>query len=212
MYEQQIETAVKTHLPDRFLTSVIRVAFEARKQAHDHCVAEFADEEYVNVMPGYLRGKTEGLIRGTAALFPKLTTDVINCSGWRHTEITTGPIKCTAHAVKSPCALVDDAEYRRSLAESQPSFFSPTSFIPDAKLYALILHGPYLGRNHRDARQYRYLPGSMYLAFPECARRGYAYKINLFDRFPKVVESLLPKEWDQKAVVRYKWQARLRVA
>src|SRR5260370_30461034 len=138
--------AVQDSLPGRFLMHTMRVAFAARKQAHDTCAAEFAEDEYHNVAPYYLRGKAEGLIRDTAALYPQFTTEVINCSGWRHTEITSGVVKLTVHAVESPCALLDMAEYRRSLAESQPKLFGSAS-PKDAKLYALLLHGPYLGRS-----------------------------------------------------------------
>lgn len=171
MHEPKIERLIKAHLPDRFLISAIKVAFLAREQTHKHCSAEFAEEEYHNVAPYYLRGKTEGLIRNTAALYPQFKSDVLNCSGWRHTEITSGPVRFTVHSVESPCAPVDSAQYRESLAESQLSFFDPTVYIPDAKLYALLLHGPYRGRDWRDEKQYRYLPGSMYLAFPECAKK-----------------------------------------
>jgi hypothetical protein len=211
MQAPKIDGLVSTHLPDRFLISAMKVAFLARRQTHEHCAAEFADEEYHNVAPYYLRAKAEGLIRNTAALFPQFSAEVLNCSGWRHTEITSGPIRFTVHAVESPCAVVDKAQYRQSLAESQTSFFDPTVYVPDAKLYALLLHGPYVGRDWKDERQYRYLPGSMYLAFPEFALKGYAHKINLFDRYPKALDSLLPKEWDSKAHMLYKFQARQRV-
>lgn len=212
MDARKIERAVKACLPDKFLIAAMRVVFAARKQAHEHCVAEFAEQEYHNVAPYYLRGKTEGLIRGAAALYPQFTAEVINCSGWRHTEITSGIVKLTVHAVESPCAVLDMAEYRRTLADSQPALFGSASPAQNAMLYALLLHSPYLGRSKQDARQYRYLPGSAYLAFPDKALKGYTHRINLFDRYPKDLSGLLPKEWDQKAHVSYRRQARQRVA
>lgn len=211
MDASKIERTVKVHLPDQFLIGAMKATFAARKATHDHCVAEFEEAEYQNVAPFYLRGKAESLIRNAAALFPQVTTQVINSSGWRHTEITSGIVRVTVHAVESPCAFLDSAEYRKTLARCQPTLFA-TKAKPDPRLYGLLLHGPYLGSSTQDARQYRYLTGSLYLAFPDRALKGYTHKINLFDRYPSILAGLLPKEWDQKAVVSYRAQARQRVA
>jgi hypothetical protein len=202
-----LDQAVAAHLPGSFLSSVVRSIFLARKDAHDHCAAEFALSEQKNVMPAYWRGKVQGLLRDSAALVPGLTTDVVNSSGWNHNEITCGPFTITSHYVETPCGLVDDADYRKSLAESQPSFFDPEDMIKGAKLYALILYSPYRGKDNDDARQHAYLPGSVYLAFPEAALRKYAHKINLYDRFPVLLETLLPQEWDEQARRHYRSQA-----
>jgi hypothetical protein len=204
----EIERLVSEHLPVRFLSGAIRSIFEARKESHRYCKAEFAETEYTNVSPFHMRGKSEGLVRGVAELDPRFDIEVVQCSGWNHTEMTAGPIRLTVHAVEYPCAMVDRAEYRKSLAESQESFFKPEGMIPDAKLYALLLHGPYRGRSRKEEFQYRYLPGSIYLAFPEVALRKYAHTINLFERFPSLLESLLPKEWDSEAQIAYRYQAK----
>jgi len=204
-----LDQAVAAHLPANFLSSVIRSIFLARQEAHDHCVAEFAPSEQKNITNFYWRGKVQGLLRDSAARVPGMTTDVVNASGWNHNEITCGPFTITSHYVESPCALVDDADYRKSLAESQPSFFDPEDMIQGAKLYALILYSPYRGKDD-DARQFAHLPGSVYLAFPEAALRRYAHKINLYDRFPALLETLLPKEWDEQARLIYRWQAKQR--
>lgn len=205
-----LDQAVAAHLPATFLPSVIKSIFLAREDAHRHCAAEFASTELKNVMPAYWRGKIQGLLRDSAALIPGATTDVVNSSGWNHNETACGPFTITSHYVETPCGMVEDADYRKSLAESQPSFFTPGSMIPGAKLYALILYSPYRGKDHHDARQYAHLPGSIYLAFPEAAMRRYAHKINLYDRFPTLLETLLPKEWDAQARLTYRWQAQQR--
>jgi hypothetical protein len=208
----EIERLVEVHLPDKFLTAAIKDVFLAREQAHKHCIGEFAQTEYTNVAPYYLRGKTEALLRDTAELNGGFTTKVVTSSGWGHTEIASGPVTLTTHAVEGPCAMVERAQYRESLAESQGSFFDPSGLLPRAKLYALLLHGPYRGRNRNERIQYRYLAGSIYLAFPEFACRKYAHAINLFDRYPELLESLLPKEWDAQAHLVYRWQAKQRLA
>jgi hypothetical protein len=202
-----LEQTIAAHLPDDFLSSAVRSVFLARKDTHRHCVAEFAPSEQKNVMPYYWRGKVQGLLRDSAARVQGVTADVVNASGWNHIEITCGPFTITSHYVETPCALVCDADYKKSLAESQPSFFDPEDMIKGAKLYALILYSPYRGKDDYDTRQHAYLPGSVYLAFPEAALRRYAHKINLYDRFPALLETLLPKEWDEQARLIYRWQA-----
>jgi hypothetical protein len=203
-----LEQAVTRFLPEDFLEATVRSVFLAKQLGTTHCRAEFEHPEIINVEPFYVRGKLEALMRNTAERIPDFTASVVNCSGWRHTQITTGPITLTTHAVDGPCGIVQDAQYRKTLAESQPSFFSPETMIPGAKLYALVLYSPFRGRSKAERAQYCYLPGSVWVAFPEAALRGYAYKVNLYDKLPDLVDSLLPKEWDNEARLVYKWQAR----
>ena len=187
-----IDQAVASYLPDDFLMAVIRSLFLARKLAHDHCcTGEFAEPEIANVMPFHIRGKLEGLLRGSAVRFPTMKSSIVQVAGWNHTEVKSGPFTLTAHAVDSPCGMVEDAKYRKSLAESQSSLIGPEEVMPSAKLYALILHNPYQGTSDKDRREPRYLPGSAYLAFPD---------------------SLLPNEWDNAARVTYRWQASQKAA
>ena len=101
-----LDQAVAAHLPDNFLSSTVRSIFLARKEAHNHCVAEFAPPEQKNTMTFYWRGKVQGLLRDSAALVPGMTTAVVNSSGWNHNEITCGPFTITSHYVETPCGLV----------------------------------------------------------------------------------------------------------
>jgi hypothetical protein len=75
-----------------------------------------------------------------------MTAAVVQASGWNHTEIQSGPFTLTAHAVDNPCGMVEDAKYRKSLAESQTSLVGPDAVMPGAKLYALLLHSPFRGQ------------------------------------------------------------------
>jgi hypothetical protein len=203
----EIERVTREHLPEEFLAASIRSVFLARKLAYDLCRAEFEEPEVVNVEPFAVRGKVESLIRNTAERFDGLSAAVVQSAGWNHTEITSGPVVLTSHAVETTCGMVYDAKYRRSLAESQASLISPEKMIAGARLYALLLHGPYRGRTREETADYAYLPGSVYLAFPEAAMKRYAHKINLYERFAEVVDGLLPQEWDTEARVGYKWRA-----
>ena len=207
-----IDQAVASHLPDEFLTAAVRSVFLAREETHNQLKGEFAETERTNVAPYYVRGKVEGILRGAVARIKSMTADVVQASGWNHTEVKSGPFTLTAHAVDYPCGMVNDVKYRRSLAEKQTSLIDPGTVMPDARLYALLLHSPFRGQNSEEERQYDYLPGSVYLAFPEAARRSYAHQINLFEKFPKLIDSLLPKEWDGAARAVYRWQARQKAA
>jgi len=202
-----LDRAVADHLPEEWLKAVVKSIFLAKRLSHDHCKAEFSATAAINVSNFYERGKVQDLLYGSAELMPGFGAEFKDASGWKHAKITAGPFTITAHPVASPCALVDDAEYRRTLAESQPSLYDPADMIPGAKLYGLIVHSPYRGRSTREAAEYAYVPGSIYLAFPEAALKSYAHQINLFEKFPELIENLLPQEWDKRARVIYRWQA-----
>ena len=208
MDQLDLEEATAKYLPDEFLTATIKSVFLARNLSRSACRKEFEQAEAANVEPFYVRAKVESLIRNAAERFPRLSATVVNSSGWNHTEIRSGPMLLTSHAVETPCGMVHDAKYRKSLAESQSSLIAPEKVIPGAKLYALLLHGPFRGRTQQETADYAYLPGSVYLAFPEAALKRYAHKINLFEKFSGVVDELLPKEWDTQARLVYRWRAR----
>jgi hypothetical protein len=70
-----------------------------------------------------------------------------------------------------------------------------------------LLHSKYRAARPED-RQYAYLPGSAYLAFPNAGCDQYVHTINLFDRYADVVARHMPREWDTEAHVRYFHSAR----
>lgn len=116
----------------------------------------------------------------------------------------------TASSVQSPCDLVEEADFRLTLArDNQEALWPEPGDIPptDAPLYVILLHSKNRWSPDNQKR-YGYLPGSAYLAFPLPDLSGYAHEIDLLDRFPRVVDSLLPQEWDTEAKVRYLFYAR----
>lgn len=200
------------HMPKEFLKAALQSIFLAVRQSDEHCRGEFKVATKTNVANYYCRGKVQDLLYDIAERLPGFTASTKNASGWRHTEIAYHPFTITAHAVDYPCAVVDEAQYRKTLAESQTSLFGPDDLLPDAKLYALVTYSPYRGKNKEDTAQYAYLPGSIYLAFPEAAKRGYAHSIDLFEMFPELVDRELPKEWDTEARLVYRWRAKQKAA
>lgn len=196
------------HVPEQFARRSVRMLFDAHRRSWDHTIAEFPATEAENVRPWYTRGKVEASLREVADLHVDdgLSHRVIRApgSGWNHTEVEAGPILLTASAVQTPCGLVDKAEFRMGLAASnQGSLFDSGEY--GSRLYVMLLHS-----RHRSPDQSRYghLPASAYLAFPAADMDSYVCEINLFDRYPDVVASNLPKEWDQQAVVKFMYYAR----
>ena len=212
MRDEEMETLVIEHLTDDFLTGSIRAVFDARQLAHALCVSDFEPPEAKNLQPLIVRGKINEYLRGIAERIPNCTATVEHSKGspMQRTELRSGPLSLTAHAVQSPCGEVKRYQYRQSLASgNQPTLFDYDFPVGDT-LYVLLLHGPYRARTVTEQVTYAYLPGSIYLAFPTSGLNCYVHSVNLVSRFPSLVESLLPKEWDDKAKIFYRWQAAAR--
>jgi hypothetical protein len=195
-----------SHMPPKFIERLLRAVFAAHKIAAEECAANFKGPEADNILGHYRRAKLEGFIRDTADL-EGIGHNVIRSrlSAWNHTELRSGPVVLTASSVQSPCDLVEEADFRLTLARDNQGVLwpEPGDEPPDdAPLYVILLHSK--SRWPREDRvRYGHLPGSAYLAFPLPDLSDYAHDIDLLDRFPHVVDSLLPKEWDKEAKVRY---------
>ena len=194
------------HMPPRFFERLIRALFAAHKAAAEECAANYRDTEVDNILGLCRRAKLEGFMRD-AAQMEGISASVVRSqkSNWNHTELRSGPVVLTASTVQAPCDIVEDAEFRRTLARSNQDVLWPEPGDqppPDAPLYAILLHSKNRWPPGDQGRSTN-LPGSAYVAFPRPDLSGYAHEINLFDKFPRVVDSLLPQEWDQEAKVRY---------
>jgi hypothetical protein len=126
-------------------------------------------------------------------------------SNWNHTEVRGGPVILTENSVQTPCALVEKAEFRMTLAQSSQLGLWEEPRPDGTPLWVVLLHSKYDGD---DPSKYGHLPGSAYLAFPAPDLESYVHEIDLFERYPDIVRSHLPKEWDQQAEVRYFHRAR----
>jgi hypothetical protein len=204
--DAELEAILFRHMPSKFFERLLRAVFAAHKVAAEECAANFKPPETDNILGLYRRAKLEGFMRDTAAM-EGVDAQVARSrmSAWNHTELRSGPVILTASSVQSPCDLVEEADFRVTLARDNQGVLWPEPDdepSPDAPLYVLLLHSKSRWR-HEDQMRYGHLPGSAYLAFPLPDLSGYAHDINLFDRFPRVVDALLPQEWDQEAKVRY---------
>lgn len=210
MAHADLSALISTHLPDDLLKRALRAIFQAKKVAYDRCAADFlSPKDADNVRPFYARGKVQELLREIADQVPGCEGKTVQSEGsfWNHTEITSGPMILTAHAVQNPCGLVEGSDYQLSLASDQDALFGTDEPSEDARLYALLLHSPFRGRNDAEHREFAYLPGSVYVAFPAPGIKYYVHHINLFEKFPDVVDRLMPNQWDEAAQAHYKWFA-----
>ncbi len=215
MAHPDLSALIDAHLPDDLLKRALRAVFQAKKVAYDHCAAEFlspADGE--NVRPFYARGKLQELMREIATPVPDVTATTVKSDGsfWNHTEIVSGPVVMTAHSVRTPCGLVEGTDYQLSLASDQDALFGDDEPSEDARLYALLLHSPFQGRNAAEQREFAFMPGSVYVAFPAPGIKYYVRYINLFERFPAVIDQMMPNQWDESARVHYTWAATQRAS
>jgi hypothetical protein len=203
-----VERLFFRHVPEEFCRRLLQAVYMAHDLAWKDCESTFAATEAVNVRPIYRRGKLEGYMRNVAERFPHMSSKVVRepeRNPWYHTEIIAGVVVLTANTVPEPCALVDKAIFRETLARVnvQLSLLDPEPPTEDLSLYALLLHSRSRWQTPDEARKYGHLPGSAYIAFPNHTLDGYVHEINLFQRHPDVVTANRPAELDQEAFVRY---------
>jgi hypothetical protein len=204
--EEEIEELVYRHLTAKFLERAFAAVFAGYQGAYDECQAAFADTEAANLWPFVRRAKIEGYLRDAAALTPGLTGAAVRADGsnWFHTEIRGGPIVLTENAVPTPGAMVKRAEFRYELAQTNhPTLWATEQDQDEIPVYGVLIHSRSQWDDPKERAKAAHLPGSCYLAFPDADLEGYLYRINLFDKFPKVVEAHWPNDLDQVALVRY---------
>lgn len=207
-----LEAITFQHMPPRFLERLLRAVFAAHRVAAEECEANFRAPEAENILGFYRRGKLEGFMRDAAAM-EGIEAHVVrsNNSPWNHTELRSGRVVMTASSVQTPCDLVEEADFRLTLARSSQGFLWPEPGDEpeaDCPLYVLLLHSKSRWPSRDEQNRFGHLPGSAYLAYPTPDLCEYVHEIDLFGKFPGVVDSFLPKEWDTEAKVRYLFNTR----
>jgi len=198
-----------------FFGAVLRGVFQAYEVAWSECRPRFSARQFDNIVGHYVRSKLEDILQGVADRF-KMTTVLEKAPGsrWNRSQIHSGPILLVENAVDTPCARLEYAHFRRTLAKTNQlrmQFQDEDAALEDkdTPLYVALLHSRSQWGIDTDARQkWGHLPGSAYLAFPAADSPFYLHDINLFDLFPSVVRSQTPKEWDTEARVWYLNRAR----
>lgn len=212
MDARELAAMTEQYVPAEFQRRALQGVFTAHQVSAEYVRAEFAPTEAVNLLPYYRRAKLEGYLRDAAERSGIAAKAVKSPgSGWFHSEVRSGPVVLTASTVQTPCGPVDPSEFRLSLAEENPLYLwdepgdAPAD---DPPLYILLLHSRSVWSTAEEDSRYGILPGSAYLAFPAAGLETYLHTINLFEAFPDVVESYLPREWATEAKVRYIHNAR----
>lgn len=215
MTKQELEQALFNHLPEAYFRRVTQAVFLAHRVSAESCAAEYARTEAENVRPFVKRAKLEGYLRDIADQFPDVSASVVKADGsnWNHTEVRAGRVILTASSVSVPCALVDRAEFRLTLArDAQGTLFPDERLAPSSPLYVLLLHSKSRWETEDESRDFGHLPGSAYVAFPSADLSQYIHEVDLFARFPDVVDAHLPNEWSEEARVSFKRRARKSLA
>lgn len=208
---RDLEQLLFDNAPLELFERVLRALFAAHRLAHEETVPFYESTELTNLQPYVRRAKVESFIREAAAMVPGVTSRVARSSSWNHTEILSGRVIITAHAVPSPCAMVEPADFRVTLAQSSQDVLwhlPQDEPAQDTPLYCVLLHSTSSWVTKDDQERFGHLPGSVYLAIPAPDLKYYVREINLFDRFPQVVESNIPRDWNEEAKVSYVTRAR----
>jgi len=210
MTPDEIQRLTLEHMPEEFFKRALQAVYTAHDVAQRDCFANFASTEGENLLGYYRRAKLEGYLRDAADRYPNLeaSAEKADKSGWYHTEVRGGPVVLTQNSVQTPCALVEKAEFRCTLAESSQLSFWPEDRPEDALLYVVLLHSRSQWETPQDRAKFGHLPGSAYLAYPSRTLDSYVHAINLFERFPEIVDANCPDDLDTEARVRYVRRAR----
>jgi hypothetical protein len=183
---QQLIQAFDSSVPMGFQYETVRHFNETYKQAARSCRSQFGKHETHDLLPHLRRAMVERDWRALTNDYSGMTAKVypnhrLNCF---HAELRSGLVVLTESAVDSPDHMVRYAEFRQTRArDCQLSLFldmGMPSPDPDALLYAILLHGPMA----QDPSRMAFIK----VAFPSPTLDKYLASIDLFKRFPDLVE------------------------
>lgn len=195
MIGSEIEQVVADEL-DAFLSRVVAGLFVAYDAADREAKKEHDRIEAKNVIGILRRSKVETNMREAAKL-SGLIGNVVKAdhSAWTYTEVRSATTIITASSVTSPGAMVHDAKFRDTLAETgQGVLFGEPEPTTDV-LYGIVTHTASKWLNHDDRQKWGHLPGSVHLAFPQPELKRWVWQIDLFKRYTAIVKAHTPSEW-----------------
>lgn len=204
MSSDEIREMVFDAFPESFRRKLLQGVFAAHRDADALAYTTFAHTEAENVVGSIRRGFVESNMRGAADLIPGLTSEVqrIPGTGWNYSEVRSSAAVMVAKSVATPGGMIDKADYRDTLAQSnQPSFWEegPTG----SSLFVVMVHSRYAAVVDRYGHDERGLLGSAYLVCPAPGCEHYVWEWNIGKEFPDVVRANVPNTWDEEAVLRY---------
>lgn len=152
-----------------------------------------------NVFPYNLNAHIDSNLLALNNKYPglKATSEINEARNWRYTLISYENIRLTASNVDSPTTAPRDSSFRNYFASCQYRWdvnngnLEPCQLtkIGDSLIYGLIIHSP--------ATDNPILPAFINIAFPNQSCSGYLDRINLFNEYPSLLESLRSEGMEQ---------------
>lgn len=193
------ESLAPSELRDLFFNDVsetvildtARCIIGSYSEAYRYCIDNFPGPEAHDLYPIARRAMFERNWRARLSRYDVGVTAepnaIANCF---HTELRSGRVVVTVSAVAAPGEVVREAVFRNGLAQDSQLdlFLAPVPPPDDAKLYAIILHGPLGGGLLLS-------PSFINVAFPGSDCDFYVDRFNLLDYYPVLQAELdkLPK-------------------
>lgn len=184
--------------PDGFLRDVLQCVVKGWNDADQKTRDEFDEPERHDLFPHHRRAIIERELRGVAKRHGLTGSPQKNRRKTSSfTQLVSGRVILTASAVREPDEIVRYADFRLTFARNSQLclFGEPEPVLPNAPLYALVLHGP--GAVETDEEGNSFIssakPGFVKVVFPapvagSKAKIEYVGSgVDLLARFPDVV-------------------------
>lgn len=184
-------------VPEQAILDTARCIIGSYSEAYRYCIDNFPGPEAHDLYPIVRRAMFERNWRARLTRYGDVEMNsepnaIGNCF---HTELRSGRVVMTVSAVQAPAEIVREAVFRSSLAQDSQLdlFLAPVPPPDDAKLYAILLHGP-LGGGLLAS------PSFINVAFPGSDCESYVDRFNLLDYFPVLQSEIdkLPKAKPQE--------------
>ena len=184
-FREELEGDFHAAYSDDFLRDSLRVLASSYRGAHADCRMQYPAPEAHDLYPIVRRAMVEYQLRQLVQnYYPEISASAeLNHGGTSYyTLLASNNVFLTAHAVEQPNRTVRKAMYRETYARaSQPNLFGEP---PEEGtiLYGVLLHGP------EELNKTR--PEFAHVAFPNKDCSDYVGRIDLFGRFPELVNEL----------------------
>lgn len=177
---RELEEAFDRHVPRPVQEELVRAVFSAYRSAYDACRETLPDEETEEFLPFQRWIQLRAGLRRLPGQFPEIQSEYHRF----YTLVRMGPVQMTASSIPEAGEVARYAHYRDDFTRSsQLDLFLDNASVPpdDAVMYVMLLHGP--------DRERRYQPSFAEIVFPTGNGLAYDHRVDLFARFPELVEA-----------------------
>jgi len=193
------------NVPDEIQEEIVRTFYRAYPDTKNDLIERDYPLDYRKDLYGQLlRAKVDMYLRQLSKRFPnkiKANTNLNQANNSHHALIISGKVKMTASAVQHETDVPREAIFRADLAASTQGEFeyietTNSLVIPDDKpefkflqLYSIILHGA--------AKDNRYLPGFIKVAFLDRNWNRLCDDIDLSKKYQHLVDEMLTADTEK---------------